>query len=270
LLSWYKLPQFAAASCILFGVLAGVTFTLSTQLVRQYIASSILFLFFVTILEARYHFAVFLFILGILIHNTFILPAMFLTMCCLIWRQPFVKRHLFWTIAILPALGYLLGEFIASEIPASAFSNAITLDDGSISVSAYIFDGALFLLIMFGLLYQKDKHQLQTLNTSATVVLFLAVWAGLMYGARDVSIFSLRFYFYIEWFRVIGIISVVQLIVFRWKQEGLVFFVIPFALLILGLRVHYSPWDYGGDVLDHLFGSISWWVDRLNQSLNQI
>lgn len=262
LLSKYSLNRLAAAVCIIFALVAGITFTVSLQLVRQFIAGSILFLYFVLLLEGKGIKAMMLFVVGTLIHNSFIVPALCLAILSQVWSSPWLRRHFVVLVIFLLSIGYATGYLLVYVVSDSIFALSSMKDDGGISSAVLAFDGLLFLTSFVGVLYFKDDVNFHA-KCSLITVLFLALYGGILMGAHELTLFLLRFYFYIEWFRVIGVITIVWFIVHHLKKPFAVLMIIPISFLMLEMRVVQSPFDYGGDVFEHLSGSIFWWVENL-------
>lgn len=263
LLKWYGLHRWAAAICIVFAVLAGLTFTQSLHLVRQYIAGSLLFFFFVLILEWRYKAAVILFVLGTLVHNSFIIPASLLVLSTYLWSLPFVRRRFVGVVFIIVGAAYIVGSKIASLVIDSAHEASALQDNGEVSSVVLLIDIFLFFSSLAGVVLFRRSSGFYTRST-AIAVLFLALFGGMLAGGHELTLFFLRFYFYVEWFRIIGVISIVWFMVYRAKSTIFAFLIIPLSFLIMGMRVARSPWDYGGGVFEHLFNSFIWWVDNLS------
>ena len=263
LMKLYGLHRWAAAICIVFAVLAGLTFTQSINLVRQYVAGSVLFFFFVLILERRYKTAVILFVLGTLIHNSFIVPGSLLTGCVYLWSLPFVRRRYLSFILILVGCGYAVGSQITSLVTGSEHEVSAFLDNGEVSSTVFFMDILLFFISLAGIVLFRKSPDFFT-KSSAIAVLFLALYGGMLVGGHELTLFFLRFYFYVEWFRIIGVITIVWYLVYRAKVTPLAMLIIPLSFIGLGFRVSRSEWGYGGDVFEHLTKSVIWWVGQIN------
>ncbi len=262
LLTRYGLRHWGAVVCIVFAVMAGITFTQSFQLIRQYIAGSILFLFFVFLVEGKNKKAMILLLLGTLVHNSFVVPAVILLGCRYLWNHLWVKKHYFFVLLALLTSGFLIGDYISSAISTTIFHAAAFKNDGDISMQVIILDVALFLISLSGLILIR-KHPVFDVKSSAVAVMFLAFFGAFLFGIHDLTLFLLRFYFFVEWFRVIGIITLVWFMAYRVKSIFPILLLIPLSLLMVQLRVDKSPWDYGGGFVDHLVRPIWWSVDKL-------
>lgn len=263
LMKWYGLHRWAAAICIIFAVLAGLTFTQSLHLVRQYMAGSILFLYFVLILAGRNKTAAMLFVTGSLIHNSFVVPAGVIAVCAYLWNLSWVKHRYFWVLFLLLILGYETGSYFTSLIHESPIEWAAVKDEGDVSTVVFLQEGLLFLASLAGMVFLRERQGFYT-KGSAIAVLFLAFFGGLLSGIHDLTLWFLRLYFYVEWFRVIGVITIVWFLVFRVKLANLAILIIPLSFLMFGMRVAQSPFNYGGGVFDHLFRSVIWWANNLS------
>lgn len=262
LLKEYRLSRLAAATCIIFAVFAGITFTLSLQLVRQFIAGSILFFYFSLLLEGKNKKAMLLLVIGALIHNSIIVPAILLAIFSRLWSYTSVKKHYLSVVSLLLVLGYFLGQLIVSMMSDSILADLYSKDDGGISNAVLALDVFLFLISLTGVLYFRNRDNFYT-KCSAISVLFLAFYGGMLFGAHELTLFLLRFYFYLEWFRVIGVITIVWFLVYRLKKPAVALLIIPLSFLMLEMRVAQSPFDFGGGAFEHLTGSVFWWADNL-------
>lgn len=261
LLKAYGINRLLAAVCIAFAVLAGITFTLTLQLVRQYIAGSMLFLYFIFLLEGKNKKAALIFMAGSLVHNSFAIPGVLLAICVYISSLTFLMRHYLVMVLFFAISGYATGTFITHIVGETVFATAAFKDDGSISKPVLALDVILFLSSLAGVIYFKGKKYFYT-KCSAVTALFLALYGGILFGANELTLFLLRSYFYVEWFRVIGIITIVWFLKYRLKMPNSALLIIPLSFLILELRVMQSPFDFGGGAFDHLTGSVSWWANR--------
>jgi hypothetical protein len=263
LMKLYGFHRWAAVICVVFAVLAGLTFTQSLHLIRQYLAGSVLFLYFVLLLEGKSKAVLVLFILGCLIHNSFGVPAVILVLCAFLWKWSWVQRRYLWVIILLMILGYGIGLYLTTAIHVSSFDLVSTKDEGDISVFVLLQDGLLFFVSLVGIISFKDRHGFCT-KGSAIAVLFMAFWGSLLLGIHDLSLWFLRLYFYVEWFRVIGVVTIVWFTVYRVKQVIFAIPIIPVSFLVMGMRVAQSPFNYGGGFYEHFFQSAIWWVDNIS------
>ena len=262
LLKRYGMQRMAVAICIVFAVLAGLTFTQSTHLVRQYIAGSILFLYFVLLVERCYKKSAILYVLGTFVHNSFIVPASLLILCTFVFNFSFVQKRFVSVIFSFIGAGYVFGTLVPYLLIGTARETSAFMDDGSVSSIVLLMDFLFFLSTVTGVVCLRSSPVFST-KSSAVAALFLALFGGMLVGARELPLFYLRFYFYIEWFRVIGVITIVWFLIYRLRSPKVAFLIIPLSFIMISLRVEQSPWNYGGGVFSHLFGSAVWWVNEL-------
>ncbi|HEX9022764.1 MAG TPA: EpsG family protein, partial [Geobacteraceae bacterium] len=261
-----RLRDGLAMSCLVFALIAGLTFTQSLHLVRQYLAGTVLFLVYLWILEGQTLKVILGFTVGVLLHNSFLIPGGLLLVSGFLWKSNTVRRHVFGVVFGLLLLSFVAGTFISQWVLDSIFALGAMKDDGGLSSVIFLIDVGLFLAAM-GWLWVKRRVDGTMEKETAIAVLFLTLFGGLLAGARDLTLFLLRFYFYTEWFRVIGLVALG-----RFASRGSLKPLIPWlialvSLILLHLRIERSPWDYGGGLLDHLMGSMPWWVHRVNQAL---
>ena len=261
----YKLKPAVATACIIFSLIAGITFTLSLQLIRQYIAGSLLFVLFVLLLERRYKSSAIIFLLGTITHNSFVVPSAALILCFYLTNLKFVLNNFWTSLFAIGIFGTLFGSQVAATVIGSTFETSAFLNDGEISTSVLALDVAVFLIILIGIALHSKPHP-SYLIASIVTAMFLAFFGGMLFGARDLSLFLLRFYFYIEWFRAIGAITLAWFFIYRIKTPYAATLLIPIAFLALAARVSQSPFDYGGSVADHLFRPALWWIENISSA----
>jgi hypothetical protein len=262
LLTSYSINRWLAVVCVSFAVLAGITFTLTLHLVRQYIAGTILFLYFVFLIEGKYRKAVIMFIVGSLLHNSFVVPASLLICCIYLFNSRWFNVHYLITTVMLIITGYLIGYIFENIVGSTAFKISALIDDGSLSIQVIALDLILYLASISGVVYFKNKNGFNA-KCSKITVFFLSLFGGLLIGFNELPLFLLRFYFYIEWFRIIGIITIIWFIAYRYKIPSLALLIVPFSFLILELRLINSPLAFGGGAFEHFTGSVSWWIDKI-------
>jgi len=262
LLKHYGLHHWRAAVCIVFAVLAGITFTQSLHLVRQYMAGSFLFLFFLFLMEHKNKKALLCFVCGSLIHNSFVIPALLLVGCKIFASFRRTQKHYFISIVVFLIAGFCIGSIVSNIVGNTIFHAAAFKNDGSISFSVIALDATLFFASVAGI-WKLGKYSLFDFQSAFVVVLFLAFYGAFLFAARDLLLMLLRLYFYVEWFRVIGIISIVWFLVYRTHIASLAWLLLPLSFLMISMRIGKSPWDYGGSFFEHLTGTAAWTVDKL-------
>jgi len=260
-----RLKDGLALSCLVFALIAGLTFTQSLHLVRQYLAGTVLFLVYLWILEGQTLKVVLGFTVGILLHNSFLIPGGLLLVSGFLWTSNAVRRHVFRVVFGLLLLSFVVGTVVSRWVLDSVFALGAMKDDGGLSSVIFVIDVGLFLAAM-GWLWVKRRPDGTMEKETAIAVLFLTLFGGLLVGARDLTLFLLRFYFYIEWFRVIGLIALCGLATRGSRKVMIPGLIALISVILLHLRIERSPWDYGGGLLDHLVGSMPWWVHQMSQA----
>lgn len=261
--NYLKINDSIVYSGIIFAVFAGLNFAQSAHLVRQYIAGSLLFLFFCLLIYRNYRFALVVFIIAFFIHNSSFIPFLLISTAKALVDIKGRKSIKYIETTIVVILIYVLGLILTR--PGSFFNYvSLMLDNGSFSVLSLFFDFGLFGCSVVVLLWEKVSCLFKRVLRIYTLFgIFMAVF---LFSVKSSPLFLLRFYFYLEWFRFIGFISLLFFISKIRGDHKLLFYFTGWsmALLVLGLRVNRSPWDYGGGLCEHLIYSIPMWIDRVS------
>ena len=230
---------------ILFGMLVCINFSETTHLIRQYICGSVLFLQFVWIFRKQY-LKVFLgFVPAMLIHNSLIVPFFIMIISYLFFTQKIITNKIL-RIFLMPLItgaiiGFALNRFV------SQYNYEASDSSGGVFFSMAL-DVATYLIALGFFLYSKNKRQINILVEG--YLIFCLMFAACLFFLRSNMILYLRFYLYLEWFRVFGLISLMTLFPV-FKRSGIVFigFVI-FCFLFFSLRILRAPWLYGIDLME--------------------
>ena len=182
------------------------------------------------LLEKRYRAAALSCTIAALIHNSSLVPAALLAMSTYLWSISFVRKRYLLVLCLALIVGYVTGFFI-SGLSIRTIENAIAKNDGTISTIVLIQDALLFLFSLLGVIWLGKTKGFFT-KGSAVAVIYLAFLFGLLAGMQSVTLWVLRFYFYIEWFRVIGVITIAWFIVHRLKLDFLLIFIFLLTFII--------------------------------------
>lgn len=226
------------------GILVGLTFTLSTQLVRQEIAAALIAIGLVLFATRRIPIAVVVVIMAILTHNSAVIPASALLAAVVLGSSKGLIRTKILAIGIIFfALGQL---YILIE-----GSNYNGQSDGSISPAVLLLDA--FIAAIFVLVYARSR--LGENRVARFVILLMPALYAFTIGVASQPIPLLRMYFYIEVVRAL----VVALLCAHYLQGrfrlllGVV--AILLALLYAEARIFSSPFEYSSTVLSTLLFS---------------
>ncbi len=228
----------------LIALMVGVTFTLTTQLVRQEIAGALLLfgcvLFY---FEARV-IGVLLVVLGVLSHNSALAP--FAVVIAAYWfaingeRLSWIKVVLLSSVFIAVGLAYLLVGPGLSYYESGESA-------GEISMLVILMDISILLIFLF-VRSRLDEHK-RFLNILAAAVI---IYAGFLIGMSLAPTPFLRMYFYIELFRTL-MVGVIVCALLRLRFGTLLAVpVLLAALAYVEMRIAVSPFWYGGGVVAHI------------------
>jgi hypothetical protein len=222
----------------------GVTFTLTAQLVRQQMAASLLFMGLTLLWTKNRVLGGTLVGLALLTHNSVIFPAL----CILLAASIVLKTKLH--APVLLGLVFLIGTTIGGLFIISPFGETYydsQMSDGTVSTFVYLMDLTIFAALVF------FRHKLSELDR-LTMVLVASVlaYAGFILVMSFAPLLLLRMYFYMDFFRVVMLVLVVQALI-RLKNGWL--WGPPLALASLfyvEARIAVSPFYFHGGVIAHL------------------
>lgn len=257
-----KLSRSVVFACMVCAIVACLTFTLGLQLVRQYLAGTVLFGFSIAASEGRIKRAAVLFILGGLTHNSFLFPASVFILCLILWTKTPMRFYLVVPTMIFLGLGLGTGMFFSAYLGVGKFGASLMKDDGQLSALVFGMDLALFLMIALYLFWNRGRNE-PFLQFARALLMFSALYGSFLWGMRDFPLFLLRFYFYLEFFRIIALLILFRCVHQSPLEPALVFLVISVSFIVMMLRIQHAPWTYGGDFWTHLLGSPGWWISRL-------
>lgn len=260
------LPNKLMLACIVFAICGGVTFTQSTHLIRQYLAASLLFYFFVTFQNARRLKLLALVLIGTFVHNSFIIPALFVVISFYTCKHSAPNRVGIWHYVMIAIAGYCIGHtLIIPNIYLPEYRLAVS--DGEVSEFVLLFDISLASTGYVIYHFLRKRSDFPYLLFSAAM-LFITAYISFLVAIYPSPILFLRFYFYIEFFRVIFVIMTAWALITLNKNTFSIYLLGFAGIVIMELRALTSPWDYGGDVFSHLFYSIPQWIDRIEHVYN--
>jgi hypothetical protein len=251
-------PQMAMAVMIL-ALIAGITFTLSTQLIRQYLAGTLVFLFIAQLLR-KHDFAAFVTAsIAFLTHNSAIIPVVFAYFAFTATRWEFIRRNFFKIIILMLGVGWVASR---AMVPlATAFSQSSLKNDGNISPLVCLGDVILFYAISWAHNHNATENQRDLLRP---ILFYLSMMAALLLALHQLPLLLLRFYFYFEWMRVFGFISIIMIFSKKMHARQFLYAALVLSLSVFLLRLRQSPWDYQGGFFEHLFRPMAWWDSHLN------
>ncbi|PZA14477.1 EpsG family protein [Parazoarcus communis] len=232
-------------AAVLAALAVGITFTLTTQLVRQEIATAFIVLGFVTWTCDRRNLGFFLIALGVLTHNSSIIPVGVVAVAIYFARMPEEVRAKR-LVLVLPV--FILLGFAFVRLAGGGGYYTIGKSDGAIAWYVHVFDLVVFMAFAF--LYRR----ITTPEVRFFCVALLISW--LMYVSFLVGTYSeplpfLRMYFYMESMRMLMIAVSVLILVKIVPYVLSVPVMLVMAVLYVEARLMTSPFWYKGGVIMH-------------------
>lgn len=216
------------------GLLGGLTFTLSTQLVRQEVAAALIALAIITSAKRNYLLTAAILTAAVLTHNSALIPAAGLLLATFFRGKGnnFIIR-----VFLNGGLFYALGRIYLATSGDAFYSGQ---DDGAIS-SAVIF---LDVVIVSVFLFLISKRGLRDNQIAITILMCLPAFYGFVIGVASQPLPLLRMYFYIEILRALMIVFICTCFM-QGRMRLLVgtLFLIA-AVAYLALRIQQSPFVY--------------------------
>jgi|GEM_PF-5583997 len=259
IISRFGLHRFLIIVLLFYICYAGITFTISLHLVRQYVAASFVFSSLFLYLLGRRRLSIGIAVLAILLHNSALVVFSLCAIAFLVGKYPIKIR--FSAMAFSGAFLALVLSYLANEI--SGFSNAY-IDDGSVGWLVYLQDISLLVAALY--MYAKSRG-LMSNDLNAFSLYFLSVSVGYLFFIAllsEIPLYFLRFYFYIEFIRgcLMAVILAGSYLRYGVGVTFLIGWLVVFlSIFIFNFRLVNAPFDYGGGFLEHIFGSIVWWID---------
>ncbi|WP_146069473.1 EpsG family protein [Cryobacterium sp. Y11] len=222
------------------GMFVGLTFTLSTHLVRQEIAAALIGLAIVASAKRRWLPAVMILIVASLTHNSALIPAAGLVLATLFLGH---GKSLVLRFIIGGVIFYALGRLYLATL-----GDVNGRDDGSISTAVILLDVA----VLAAFLFLIRKRGLNDNPIASTILMCIPAFYGFVLGVASQPLPLLRMYFFVEILRALMVVFVcAHLMQGRWRLiVGVVIILVPIAYLTL--RIQQSPFDYDNSLTDIL------------------
>lgn len=235
--------RFIVSVATFAGLSMGVTFTLSTQLVRQEIAAGLFALSLLLIGKSKYWAGAGLMIVGCLTHNSLLIPVASVVVALAIRRW---SAHAFVGLVLGSVAFYAFGALYLRRIGSEAYLGG---DDGSISAWVFVLD--LFLVSAFYYTAYRSGDLFRAGPTSL-IAFTIPCFYGFVLALAGEPIPFLRMYFFIEVLRA----TVLCYLICRWLSGGYAK-VLGSAIVLVGifyiqLRIDRAPFVYYRSFVDVL------------------
>ena len=236
-----KMPAHVGVS-VLAALMVGVTFTLTTQLVRQEIANAFLVSGFVFFYLGKRAIGILLATLAIFTHNSAVAPV-----------AAVIAVHLFafshgrpaWGRVALLWLGFLaLGLAFLFAGPGGDYLDSAK-SDGVISTIVIVMD-VVFLLVLLFLRSRLGASQGELQHFLNILAVASIVYSGFLIGVSPAPLPLLRMYFYVEMFRTLMVTAIVCSLLNTRYGSILAFPILLAAIVYVEMRIAVSHFWFGG------------------------
>lgn len=232
------------AVVVLVALMMGVTFTLTTQLVRQEIAAAFLVLGWAIWQRGPIFAALVVVLFGLLSHSSSLVPAL-----CVSVTSWFAIREcrISWPRVIALWCLFLGAGLLFVKTSGGGIYDFQGKSDGNVSFLVYGLDVAIFMAFVWA------RSRLQELTAFARVLMAVVlVYSGFLIGVCIEPLLLLRMYFYVEAFRTL-MVACIAIALFRSRSAAWTLLPIMIgAIAYVELRIAVSPFQYGGGVIAHL------------------
>jgi hypothetical protein len=243
----YSGDAFVVGVATFLGLIFGLTFTLTTQLVRQEIAAAVIALGLVLLASHRRTLSVMCFALAVLTHNSAIIPIAALLVAYALSR--FRGNYLVKSVIVV-GLFWVLGQVYIRGIGAAQYEGASAGEISPLILTADVVLAGAFIILIRGKLSTPISHW---------IILALPGVAGFLAGVASQPTPFLRVYFYVEVLRAL----MIAILAGAYLRRGYSAPIILFGVLVAGyaylaLRLESSPFVYGTTPWEVLFLSPEW------------
>lgn len=232
-------PKYIVFCIVLSCGMVFISYSLVGHVTRQYMASIMLFQS-VFILQRSKVCGTFIMILSVFVHNSVAPLLILMPIFSFIIRN--YRKHI--SLFLMLCTGLSIGL----AIPHSGLLNVRILELTEEPIPKYLFIFDIILFSYFYLFtYSKDKQEVISRNNVLTVLYSIYF---LVLVLSSIDLFVVRYYFFIEPFRVLILLRVL-LSLFRKKEGASLFFpILLVSVLIFLYRIEASPWIYSTSNID--------------------
>lgn len=237
-----KVPMHVGIATLV-ALMVGVTFTLTTQLVRQEVGGALLVFGFVLFYFRHRTIGMLLATLGVLSHNSSLVPLV--AIIAAYWfairreRVSWVRVTLLWGAFIAVGYAYLLGpgaDYYQNEDPV-----------GEISIAVILMDIAILLAFLFARSHLDEPKRFLNILAAAAII-----YSGFLLGVSLAPLPFLRMYFYVELFRTLMVGAIVCAVLRLRYGTLLAVPILLTAVVYIEMRIRASPFWYGGGLVAHI------------------
>lgn len=234
---------------VIAAVLLSVTPSLVLHLVRQEMASVLLFCGLVLLLSGNKWVAICFLVLSVFTHQSAAIVLGIYIFSYLLSRLSFKAS---WIVALFVALliglfyvksGYFIGEDDSGK------------GDGTVNPLVYLYDAILLLSFLFSMYWVK-------LNLSVKYIfyIFVASYVGFLLGVSSEPLPLLRMYFYVEWFRAFFIVVILSRMISFVYFNALSFFILLLGGFYTNYRISSSDLGFPLSIYSFVNRPIQFWM----------
>ncbi len=245
---YFRLNELEKVFLVVFFIFFSLVFTQSIHLIRQYIACSLFLLFLCNLLDRKYYYCIFFSLLSILTHNSMlvvviIVAAVYFLLAYLENSGRGVKVLVVATVTTVFSFAYIGVFYLIGS------GHALSINDGSVSAVVKLTDILLFMISAFFV----TKVEIGQREINRLWFLYLAFCVFIL--CMHFSLFlSLRYYFYMDFFRWIPIAVILYSVGIKREMYLLMLpVIISLGILHVDYRVAVSPFYYGGSIFSYIF-----------------
>lgn len=242
---------------IFFGIVAAINFSQVSHLIRQYIAGSLMFCAAVFLHQKKYKISIIYSIMAVLTHNSVIL----ILVLCFVSKKLVTNKPLVRISAglILFIISYIFGDKLASGVLFISESHVNILHN-TVGITTLLFDLTLWgiLLLAFFIIPKSKKLNMSSFKYFGYIVF---LYSSFLLGVLKSDFLFLRFYLYLEWFRIIPMIYFFLIFKQYFSTKGyelavISMGIISLSMLVMGLRIERAPWSYAASLPEMLVLSL--------------
>jgi EpsG family len=233
----------------LAAVLFSVTPTLVLHLVRQEMASVLLFCGFTLLLCGNKRSAFFVMIFSVFTHQSAVIVLGIYIVSYLFSKLPLKGG---WLLAFLASL--MIGLFYVKSGYFISEDNS-GKGDGAVNPLVYLYDAILLFLFLFSMHSLKLKSSVKNI-----FYIFVASYMGFLLGVSSEPLPLLRMYFYVEWFRAFFIVLILSRMASFIYFNALSFFILLLGGFYTNYRISSSDLGFPLSIYSFVNRSIQSWM----------
>lgn len=241
------------------GTFVAITFSLSGHLIRQYLAASVLLLGLALLLftEKRRATGITLIAIAPFIHNSSAIMSV-VSVAVYIFKN---NRLALWCIVGGSILIIAYGIDSLSGFDFAVNEMVLSMDEGTVHPAIMATDLALLMLAIWLNSTESDPRAKQRMNV---ILWSVGIFALFLIFVRQIPFYFLRYYFYVEVFRVL----IIGCICGRYAKAigpAILTSVGLLSLVYFTVRFNASPWDYVTSMPAALFTDIHSMAERIGR-----